>query len=193
MMMQSDSIAFVLKHYAPKRNVVALLDRRLGRIVAICNREPLSAGTLIAYQLRRQQDRYFIDNIDILHAPFEIAQQHLLFLHHMLEICYYFIPEGSRTSRVYDLLLYVVTDPPMCRQRQKNILFLLFTLLGMYPDEVAICREYAQALQHESFELILATKIDRTIEKYIPRWLYQCITMHACAQNFKTLHYLNEK
>jgi hypothetical protein len=191
--MYSDNIAFVLKHYAPKRNVMALLDKRLGHIVAYTHREPVSVGALIAYELRRQHERNFIDHIDILHIPFEIAQEHLLFLHHMMEICYYFIPEGSTAPRVYELLLYVVTDPPLCRQRQKNILFLLFTLLGMYPDEVVICRDYAQALQNESFERILDTKIDRTIEKYIPRWLYQCITMHTCAQNFKTLHYLNEK
>lgn len=192
-MMQVDGRAFILKQYAPKRNVIAVLDRTLGHVVASTYATPMSVGTLIGYRLRQQARCATIEQIEILHVPFELAQYNILFLHHMLEICYYFIPEGSTAPRVYDLLLYVVTEPPICARRQKNILFLLFSLLGMYPDDVVICRDYAQALHHESFQTILSMHIDSSIEPHMSSWLYRCVMMHACARNFKTLHYLHEK
>lgn len=192
-MMQTDSIAFVLKHYAPKKQMVALLDKRYGRLVAHAVHDGLSVGSIIEYRLTQRQGRSFVDHIQVLHMPFELAVHNILFLHHLFEICYHFVPEGSIASRVYDLLLYVVTDPPLCRMRQKKILFLLFTLLGMYPDDVVICREYARALHQDSFDAILTATLDTGIEKYLRGWLYQCVTMHAYGQKFKTLHYLNEK
>ena len=190
--MQRQQTGIVLKHYVPKRNMLVLLDETMGRINVVANCDALSAGTLLEYRIVQKRNRLMIEHLELLSMPLVLARHNLLFVHHLLEVCYHFILEGSRAPSVYHLLRYVLNRSEFNRMQQKNILCMLYTLLGIYPEQIPFFTAYASALEQEPLSAIIDKKINRKIEKYIAKWLYQCIQMHAQATNFKTIHFLDE-
>ena len=182
----------VLKHFVPKRQKLALLDKVLGRIEVVTTREALSTGTVVEYQLYSKKCWYVADRLEIIAMPFAVARDDVLFLHHILEIVYHFIPEGMRAQRVYELLLFVYDMGVLSVEQKKIALSVLFALLGIYPEDAPAYVSFMQTLLAEPFAIMFKRKIDTRVEKYIAGWLYQCIMVHAGAQQFKTIHFLHE-
>ena len=104
-------VGIIVKTYLPQKYKLAILDKELGKIVCVPHREDIRCGTLISYHLSQQKNVYFIQNITIIDMPLSLAQYNLIFLHHVLEICYYFIPVGSNVPEIFDLLSYILIVP----------------------------------------------------------------------------------
>lgn len=181
----------ILRHEAPKRNLCALLDNRVGRINFFYEQEYLSAGTVLQYRLVTAP-RYRLEHPEQVHVPLHIARTEMLFLHYLLEMCYHFLPEGTGITPLYDLLLFVLEQRDFSLEKKKIILTLLLVHLELYPED----NPYTAAYLHELTELPLAQalehKINPKVEKNIAGWLYQSVRIHMPMQNFKTIHFLDE-
>lgn len=182
----------VLKHFAPYRHKVSLLDRSLGHITGILTHERLSVGTVLSYTIQASRGHYFIKNVELIDMPLRLASQDMLFLHHILELCHYFIPEGAHAERVYDLIIFIFNQTVITNKQKKLFLCLLYVLLGLYAHDEFFYNSYMYELEQQPLHDMIDKDIDINIEKNISRWLYQCISMHIDVQKLKTVHFLDE-
>lgn len=186
------SHAIVLKHYTPQRHVICLLDRYRGRISARADHARLSVGTILTYHYDRYGQYHVIKNISIEYVPFVAVPGDILFLHHIIEICYHVLPEGMHLDRLYQLMFFVFSRPVFTHIQKKKILCALYAILGLYAHENNLYAHYMYQLEQSSLDEIMDDNIDAKVEKNISRWLYQCISVHIDVRDLRTVHFLYE-
>jgi len=185
----------ILKQFSGKQKV-ALFDKKEGRLDAVV-RKPLLVGSLIDYTIEKRQGALvYLDNYALIDLPFQLAREDLLFWHHVLELCYYFVPVGSYTDHLFELcsVLYTTDATPYRFARVKKIyLFKLLTTIGLYPR----LPELSLATMHHFMALDLHAMAHESIndehEQLLDRWLRLCITQHPAVAQFKTINYLIAK
>ncbi len=186
------NIGIVLKSYQPQKCKLAILDRDSGKIMAVPNRTDISHGALIMYFKREQEHLTFIHSIDIIDMPFALAHEDIVFVHHVLELCYYFIPMSSHAPQIFIALLrfyeypIVLTTPIM----KKIFVVQLFFLLGVYPESPWAKSASINQLISTSIDIWAAQSIDLKIEKELDEWLMHCIKTHPQAAYFRTINFL---
>lgn len=186
------SHAIVLKHYTPQKQVICLLDRSLGRIKAAVQHERLSVGTIVTYHYDDIGHYPMIKSIEIEYLPFVAVPFDMLFLHHIIEVCYHIIPEGAQVGRLYHLMVVVFSQRIFTHIQKKKILCAVYALLGLYAHENNVYARYMYQLEQSSLNEIMDNNIDVNIEKNISRWLYQCISLHVDVRLLRTVHFLYE-
>jgi hypothetical protein len=182
----------VLKNYYPSKCKLALLDRDLGKIMAVPHRVDISHGTLISYFSRTQESMHFIYNIDIMDMPLALAQHDIFFVHHVLELCYYFIPQGSQALHVFRTLLHfyefpVILDTPVMK---KIFIMKIFFMLGVHPEGNYLRNAQCIELLSTSIDILASRSIDLSIEQELDVWLEYCIKNHPRSEYFKTMNFL---
>ena len=186
--------AIVLYTFGNKDQKVALLDSQYGKIMCYIPERSLSIGAHIEYQLIKKRRHSTAYMIEVIRMPFAVARSDILFLHHVLEVCYHFIPEGVVASDVFTLVEYMYrqNDTLIRSVSKKLYMSKLFILFGIYPEESYIRFNYWQMLLVESIESILEKSMDSAIEHELNVWLRSCIQVHPLVHTFKTLEFLNE-
>lgn len=182
----------VLKTYFPGQCKVSLLDQTLGKIVGVPVRTDMSSGACISYFVQQTNSVYFMQNVEIIDVPMAMAYNDILFLHHILEVCYYFVPSGSRAPRLFALLVALYSNQQKLwnAQMKKLFLFQLFTVIGMYPEDAQFRTPYFHHLASASIDTLADQSLDLVIEQQLDAWLLRCIAQHPCAHNFKTVSFL---
>ena len=192
--MSNKSTGIILKQPLSQKNMVALLDKRFGRIEGIFRPSDVCAGSLIQYDVLLRNNRYFINDLQLIYIPLSLAQIDLLFLHHVLEICYYFIPIGSDIVGVFDLLSFLYTVDHMWKNKilKKIFVFKLLTTLGVWPDYHNAYTSRFEQLSALPIDRINSEAIDLACEQELDDWLRCCMAQHSCIDEFKTVNFLNE-
>jgi hypothetical protein len=201
--MTDSGVGIIIKRFLPYKQKIIVFDRDRGPIEVVPEpalyAQRLCHGALISYTLRQQRNVSFLKTIDILQVPFEVAKNDILFLHHILELAYYFAPLDSSCSRLFDLihLLYTPTPfineslPEMARLYKKFFLIRFFMIVGLYPDDllpqawVDLCSNPVDSLVDQRVQL--------TMEASMNKWLMQCVQMHPHSNLFNTIHFLDRK
>jgi hypothetical protein len=132
-------------------------------------------------------DTYMVD------LPFAIARNDILFWHHILELCFYFVPLGSYTPQLFELCTFLYTvDTDVCwpKQSKKLYLFKLLTTIGVYPRLPQLSREKLHYFMAVPLEKMACEQIDADHEKKLDEWLRVCVSDHPAIAYFKTIHYL---
>jgi hypothetical protein len=188
------NMAIVLKSYLPQKHKLCLLDDELGKIMAVPNRDDIGYGAFIMYQTREQNGMYFMHAIEIIDLPLVLGRDDILFVHHVLELCYFFIPLGEQVTGLCQLLVKLYNCEKMIQnvQAKKVFLFQFFASLGLYPDGVRFQTPYFHKLAFASIDNIALYPIDLMIEQELDSWLMSCIALHPCTHNFKTVHFLQQ-
>lgn len=189
-------IGIVLKE-KPYKAAFFIFDRELGTIEVVPEVRyvhRLCRGALITYTVQMHKGMYQIKALDILHVPLELAQEDILFLHHLLEMCFFFIPSGIQHSTVFDFLLkiykmhYIYEDVVI----KKLLLVKFFMLIGMHP-------EIKSASGLGTIALLPIDAIPGTLstlcisEAEINSWLAECMYMHPHASVFKTIRFVTHQ
>ncbi len=193
-MIQEKHIGIVLKSYFPKKCKLALLDNKMGKIAGVPPADrSIPAGSLIEYSLVKQAPCSFLHGVDVHNMPFTLAKQDILFLHHVLEMCYYFIPSGSQNKAVFSLLqiLYTSDNWLQVMAVKKFFLLRLFILLGLYPEEQKFKSPSFHRLVQVTFEQMLDEEVKQYDEKALDEWLQECVASHPIADRFKTTYFLH--
>ncbi len=187
----------VLKNYAPQKCKLAVLDNALGKIMCVPNRQNICAGSLISYDITHQRTIYFARDIELLYMPLDLAKEDILFLHHVLEICYYFIPVGSMpvtrtTSEIFKFIQFLYSSEYLLKHLffKKIFLFKLLVSLGVYLPGNKFKNVYFHRLASLSIDMIVNEDIDLEVERDLDVWLSNCVSMHPCVDYFKTVHFL---
>ena len=186
--------AIVLYTFGNQYQKVALLDSQYGKLICYIPERSLAIGAHVEYYLIKKRRYYTAYSVEVIRMPFAIARSDIIFLHHVLEVCYHFIPEGVVASDVFALVeyMYQQSDTITSSVSKKLYVSKLFILFGIYPEKPYIRFNYWQMLLAESIENILRKPIDSGIEQELNIWLRSCIQVHPLAHTFKTLAFLNE-
>lgn len=187
-------IGIILNTHFPKHNTISLLDQTHGKQRFVLRDASVSVGALVEYTYSLRRRYTVIDSLEVVALPFSLAKKDILFLHHVLEICHYFIPEGSCETGVFQLLHTLYTqghkfDNPLM---QKIFLAKLFMLLGMHPELEPNNVRYFERLLSEPIDKIIHEQLDLVVEQELGRWIYACVIVHPLASYFKTIHFLDE-
>lgn len=97
----------VLRRYTPRKSKIIVLDRELGKIESIPHVDILCHGAVIEYFPKKMCLLYKLESFQLIVAPLHFARDHIQFLHHVLELTYYFVPLDSRVPEIFDLLLFL--------------------------------------------------------------------------------------
>lgn len=188
----TDHTGIVLHSFFPKRHKIALLDDKVGRIDSVIYKQVGAPSAVLSYRLVRQRGAYMLEDVQVEYMPLALAREDILFLHHIIELCYKFIPVGSCVRGIFDLFthLYALEISSLTRQYKKFFLFCLLSTLGIQPSSQPIRpSKYARLLQM-SIDTKLSESLDLESEKELDRWLEYCIAEYAEADALKTVYFL---
>lgn len=189
-----DSVGIILRKNESSPHKMVILDKRNGKIEGIVASSSHSAGALIAYTLRQQRNTNFISDSTLIYLPLSLAQNDMLFFHHVLELIYYFTHIGNCSEEVFNLLafLYSTEYTQMTMQFKKFFLLKLLMSTGSMPDLPHIHSERIAYLNTIDIKKLQHITIDNAYEKELDRWLWCCIWQHPYVNEFKTVHFLAE-
>lgn len=182
----------VLKRFFSKTRKISLLDQQAGKIDCIPSTENICLGAIILYS-KKENSRGLINDIETIALPMHLAQQDILFLHHLLELCYYFLPLETPLPEIFALIefLYTVEDKPLTLTQKKLFLIKFFALLGIYPDDKKFRTPQFYRIASEPIDIMLYQGLDLMDEQYLNDWLLSCVRHHPDMDTFKTMRFLD--
>lgn len=188
------SIGIILSHLFSRTGKIALLDKQYGRIDGIVHSNRIVIGALVRYTMRPKHAVYIIDDINIHEMPLQLARQDILFLHHVLELCYQLIPVNSSVDGIFDLLLRLYSSHTYqsSAQYKKLFLFKLLTILGIYSCSQKMSKSTFDRLMDMPIDSMCDETLDLGSEKELDIWLYYCITEHVRMDALRTIHFLSK-
>lgn len=184
----------ILKTYFPKKRKMAVLDSAQGKIELVPPHENVCIGALISYHAEQKGMVYFAREFEQLLLPEGWSYADLLFFHHVIELCYYFIPFESHVPGIFDLLqrLYHADGLKYFSYSFKLLfIFKLFVRMGIYPEDRSLHTPYFYNLALKPIDIHESNFLDLTVEKDISSWIRLCIAQHPYAHILKTVHFLD--
>jgi hypothetical protein len=184
----------VLKKQEAGASMIIILDAELGKMRCVSDAFAVCTGDLIDYYIVRKRHQVSLEKIDRIALPLSMAAAQLLFFHHVLEVCNYFILPGMSMPQVFELLalLYQLPAQAITIPFKKCFLAKLLVAIGMHPDGFLS--------QHASFYALLALPLDsipneamlNDIDDELNVWLRSCVLEHPQMQKLNTIHFLTE-
>ncbi len=187
-------VGIILKKYFPQKRKLVMLDKELGKIECIPTSEDLCCGILLYYHLQQQPNGVlFMKDVERIGLPLFLAQHDLLFFHHVLELCYYYVVSHTDSTELFRLLSFLYQPEDMMLSYKDKRLFLVkfFMLLGFYPEDKKFQRSSFYHIGLTSIDILVKQDLDLGIEKELDAWLRGCVSSHPI-EKFKTMHFLDE-
>lgn len=183
----------VLRNFSPQKNKLALIDDRLGRIDGAFFSGTPYTGALLQYHISHRSGHYLVDQMNMINVPLSLARNDILFLHHVLEMCYYFIPIGSCIEGIFNLLqlLYAAHSVHWDTMAKYLFLFRLFSQLGMHPERYQLPPSLVQQLNALSLNSMQENEFSESDKKHMRNWLQHCLMQHPDVARFNTVYFLN--
>ncbi len=170
------------------------MDRHEGKITSIFRDVELVHGALISFYIYKRRSTVCLGKkVQVLDVPFELAKKDILFLHHVFELCSYFLFFGDKSIHVFDLLMMLYCPNLFVQPLHKKIfLFKLVEAFGYYTDSAPLSLGMFYRLSSESIDSLVNSNLHLEIERNIDEWLSSCIKTHPCFLDFKTVHFLKK-
>lgn len=198
---------FVLKRFYPHRQKISLLTYAHGRINVSYNLKEqgqrMWPGMEIQGTIERLHDSWNISGIKIIQTPCFQNHNHMLWLHHILELCYYFLPLDNPVPEVYFFLqkyYFIIEKSKKLTPSQQMglhelcvIRFLILT--GAYnithiADYISLFDEITEGF----IDFDDATCIEYYEKKITilqpakaKKWIFDCLQKHPMIKAFKTV------
>lgn len=210
--MQENITGIVVKTFAVGLNKICILTKDYGKIYLFVPKDSMllrvHLGSTIECAMQNDNhDTYFAHGITLLRQP-SVALHDLAWLHHLLEVCYFFSASREPAERVHALLencvhLFAIKhiDLPSWRAIKKSLIGCLLMQFGFYPPA-----PYQNALggiqellsttvdftQSENLELLkcLAEPFAQPNLSDYKHWLLTSIKVHPRISGFKTLPFI---
>ena len=204
---------FILKKLPPGDSKFSVLTQSRGKlIIAIppqTNMRLLNIGSRIQFVVSDQQYNVHIVNniqlVDSLHSPM-LAD--LVWMHHLLELCYYFVPLHQLSHDCFEflvqcniLLALQAHFQDMWESIKRICIGILLCIVGFYPSDellspiLALKGALLRFIDFEdmqNIELITETvqKVCIEQQKKFEQWMLEYIETHPRREAFKTLNFM---
>ena len=212
--MEKKDRGIVLKSFFPRKQKISVLFQNAGkRNLAVssldaCQR--LSPGMLIACMVNCSGDWDRGRDFSIIDMPL-CDSNDLIWLHTLLELCYYFVPVGDQSCDIFDFLVASLTlltkkklFDPFFVIVQKLCVLKLLCLFSFYPPKNIISYVHIfhslvlVSVDYENYAKVSLLKellVECTHDdiKNIDNWIVHCVGSHPCSALFKTYVFLHKK
>lgn len=190
--MYQEKKAIVLKSFSQHK--YAILDSTQGRLDVITIK-PVPIGALISYQIDKERGTLiYITELNIINMPLVLAREDILFLHHIFELCFFFVPLGIYMPELFELCMFWYTvDSDSCRQPsvKKFFLFKLFMMFGMYSRLPDLSKSTLHILETLPMHKLTSVHFEDYQTSILNKWLQMCVADHPAISHFKTVHFLS--
>lgn len=149
----------------------------------------LSSGSLVSYTQEDQRGEHKkIESLSVDYVPLFCARRDIMFLHAFLEICIFFIPEGSGGSFFYTFLISIYKHFSRFDSLylQKRVLCKTLSHLGVYPEQRQF-HSYTHILLEVPIDNLATTDLQLMKEDVFDQWLLWCIDSHPQGKWFKAM------
>ena len=184
------SIGIVIQNCAPAKQKIMLFDKQTGTYWATTIKRQLSPGSLICYEKKVGPSITFLSSIELLDIPFFWAQEDILFLHHILELCSLFVPIGQPQPELFMLLEFLYINEQKHSLSKKVFLCKFFIILGFYPEGDSKQLSFVFELAKLSIDSACKQVIDLNKQMQLEQWLERCMQYYASHKQMKTTHFL---
>jgi hypothetical protein len=197
-MMHQVHQGIVLRTYIPRKQKLSLFDAYLGRVDCVPqntkNAQRLFHGAYISYALKSWGRHYLIYDIALVAAPPYSAHTSLLFFHHLLELCHYFLPLEHQEHTLFALVKGAYTHPEFLQTELTQRLFLyhFFKEIGIYPVDMQSYDPSFFRLISSPFDSKVNARDEERLSLNLRKWLLGCINTHPYAHYLKTIDFLKK-
>jgi hypothetical protein len=185
----------VLRVYHTKHKL-SIFDAHLGKIECIPQHskkmQRLFHGAYITYALKSWRNNYLMYDTALVAEPPYVVHQKLLFFHHVLEICYFFLALEQQEYTLFGLLKVAYTHPEIFESKLAQKLFLchFFKEIGIYPADTRSYDPAFFSLISGPFESSVKAEDEEKVHGNLRKWLLGCISTHPYAHSLKTIDFL---
>lgn len=177
----------VLRTFMPYAHKLLILDVHHGKIQVVPQVSQgkkkagyIPHGALLHYEYTQRVPLAFLSDIELLQVPEGIFIQDFYFLHHVLELCDYFLPFEQQVPEIFNLILALYTcATPLSAKEQRLFLYHFFISIGILPA-------HSTSLIFKQNESNVDTK-DAQATQELYNFLLGCLYMHPYAHLLKTL------
>lgn len=189
-----EGLGIVLKTFFSSAYKISLLDLDHGKITAVPSTNQICAGALVRYMLAKRGNNYQISSIEYIALPLALDRNDLFFYHHVLELCYYFVPlDGGPCNLFYVVRQLALLDGEHLSYRYK-IFFLvrLFLIFGIHSEIPHGQWPLLKQIFASDVDSIIIETLDLKTVDEMRGWLHSCLIHHPLLKQFKTLQFLNK-
>jgi len=200
--MSYHQLGIILKSFFPEKQTISLLSKLDGKIKLIIlngkKMQRLGPGTLISFYT----ESYTAHDVTILSMPQFNSLDDMYWLHHLLELCYYFISLHEDCLQQF-ILIHVcqqLIDIPKSPLNKKLITGLLLTTLGFYPPQSLLFLYNLKKILSSCIDFDLNKKIEFLVQHLeelnekqlqdLDLWILECINSHPRREVFKTIKFI---
>ncbi|MGA9530959.1 MAG: hypothetical protein WBQ73_03675 [Candidatus Babeliales bacterium] len=172
---------------------LTILDEQLGKIVCSIKRDDVCIGAYVHYVSEKRHITSFVRTLEQLEAPFALAREDIVFVHHLLEICDTSLLSGMVLPSLIPFFLYVYELGKACvftSTMKKIIALKLLVYLGLYPDDMELSCDMIHYYMNTPIDTLLQENIKLHNSYDLNYWLYECIKSNLDSNCFKTIHFL---
>ena len=190
------SRGIILRKHFPRKICISVIDEYYGHLNVIPASwqwaSYSSAGAVINYELIEENGIFFIKRVELETVPVYQDELVLLFMHHVLEICYFCLPVQGGKTECFDLLHKIIGSLSAIVDNmslQRLLLAKLLFVVGQYPadvDQLSI-----SFLLHKSYDDLMILPLSREHKKELEIFIYQCIKFHPYGRLLKTVKFLS--
>jgi len=171
---------------------VVLLGRTSGRVSGYLFAGTPLLGSVVRCRIVATRRWYRFEDVELIELPLCLARGDLLFLHHVLELCFSFVPEGSRAPELFDLVrvLYRQRTELLTTHCKKLFLCRLLMQIGLYDQLPGIGGSALARLLDTPVDMAAWGTIDLDCQRELDAWLLRCVASHPLVESFNTMHFL---
>ncbi len=197
MKLEMQSRGIIIRKHFPQKIHLSIIDEQYGHLSVIPSSwqwaSYASVGAIISYELVEEPYNFFVKQVELLMVPSYQNELVLLFMHHLVEICYFCLPVQSGKTECFDLLLYIIRSLDQfssCAHVQKLLLAKLLFIIGQYPIDVE--QLTVSSLLYRHHEELVRFALTHEQRKEIEIFIYQCIKAHPYGRLLKTVNFLSQ-
>ncbi len=210
--MKKKEHGIILRFLSSDRKKCSVLTPSLGKISAIIkNKHPhvhlQQSSTISFYYKDSHHTTYLFEDVGHGSLPLSSIPNDMYWVHHLLELCYYFIPPASPCPTIFIFLstcFAMLNHMPFTDEEwaiiKKICIGILACLLGFFPpaslqipintvkSALLLFIDFEDTQKVESFRMQLAQHA--LLLEDMDTWLLECIYSHPSQHSFKTIKFI---
>lgn len=200
--------ALILKNHATTGKSITILTLSLGKIQAILRHDAhlmrARPGTLIACNLLpiRSSHNYFVQDLTIIAVPHFTHHPDIIWLHHLLELCYHLLPHLFPHEELFGYLQHYFFmmqknhfSPKQKTILQKACILHMLSLLGAQHEEPVGTSLWDNVLlivenmEHEYYTSE-SPLLEACHEEQLTAWILASLQVLPCYKILKTVSFM---
>ena len=198
----------ILRSFLPHKQKISVLTELHGKVNLVVRGEKsrFPAGSVITFHANLNARFVVMSDEKLIYVPMDGVVDQLYWLHHILEICYYFVPLSLPCEEIFGVVLNSIRVGRNSTEVIKRICLLkLLMLLGFYPAEDGIIPPDELIGLSDLFDRVVLTfldssdsqkvrslhillqKVPKPLLEQADKWIMCCLKSHPCAAHFRTL------